>query len=443
MHRRTVLQSGCLGLGGSVIAATATRVSGGSFEPLDRLNLPGAKELVVDGEIAYVATTDGFATVDVSEPTDLEVLAELDGLLEDHPDGPMTMIFDGKVGGDYYVLGGPVVPADGVPHAAVVYDVSDPTDPEHVLTYETEFYNHNLDTDGETLYLCGNGLDGNPLVCVDIDSGEEVGRWSILDEDDRWAAVYWKTYELHDVWVENGVAYCAYWDGGTWLVDVSDPSNPEPIVGLRGEDPEERAEYTDEEAERQRFQLPGNDHFAMPQRGVDSSLVAINEEAWSEDPNAPESELGGVEIWDVDTEESLTRLEPPSTTDATYSGVWTTAHNFDFVGNRLYTSWYRGGIRVHDVSDPTEPQELAHWRETETTSFWTAQKGPDCILASSWRDHSRTDRTEGAAIYAFPDPERPADESPDNSTAVGNGLGLIAGVAGLGGAALVNRLRDE
>ncbi|WP_336134081.1 LVIVD repeat-containing protein [Natronomonas amylolytica] len=454
MHRRSLLKAGVAGASSFAFTGNSAAHEGhgggeaaedGGFEPLDSLSLPGAKELVVDDGVAYVATTDGFATVDVSDPTDLTVLAERDGLLADHPDGPLEGIYDGKVGGEYYAIGGPPNGRSDVPYAAVVFDVSDPAAPEHVLTYETDFYHHNLATNGETLYLCGNDGEGNPLVCVDIESGEEVGRWSILDADDRWDDVYWKMYELHDVWVEGGVAYLSYWDAGTWLVDVSDPSDPTPIVDLRGQDPAERARLSDSEALERRLYLPGNDHFAMPQRGVDSDLVALNQEAWGEEGDAPTSDLGGVELWNAADEERLARIEAPETSDARFrGGVWTTSHNFAFVGDRLYTSWYRGGLKVHDVSDPTDPEELAHWRDADSTSFWTAQQAGDAVIGCSWQDHTLDSPAEGAGLYALPDPGGPLDSSgtAGETDGVGAGLGAATGLFGLGVAGLYRWLRD-
>lgn len=432
--------TGLLGAGSGPSLAAATD----GFDPLGRLELAGAKELVVADGVAYVAVTDGFATVDVSDPADPTLLAERRGLLADHPDGPMVGIQDGKLGGDYYALGGPAHPRSGVPYAAVVFDVSDPASPEQLLTYETAFYHHNLDTDGETLFLCGNDGEGNPLVCVDIESGEELGRWSVLESDDRWGAVNHRLREFHDVWVEGGIAYCALWNAGTWLLDVSDPTDPTPITSVRGLDPTELADIeTSGDRRTALLTLPGNDHFAMPQRGGDGRLVAVNEEAWASDADAPASALGGVELWDAEVGERLARIEAPQTEDPTYGGVWTTAHNFAFVGDRLYTSWYRGGVRVHDVSDPTDPRELAHWRDTETTQFWTAQHGPDSVVASSWRDPSAEDPASAAAVYTFPDPADPDATPTPETTGDGSGLGLLAGVAGVGTAALARRCRNR
>ncbi|MFC7231105.1 hypothetical protein ACFQMM_06225 [Saliphagus sp. GCM10025308] len=85
MQRRALLRSvagGCgvgvglgLGLGlssGSAIASAAQE----SYEPLGSVPVDGACEVVVgdDQETAYLATVDGFATVDVSDPADPQVL---------------------------------------------------------------------------------------------------------------------------------------------------------------------------------------------------------------------------------------------------------------------------------------------------------------------------------------------------------------------------------
>ncbi len=443
MRRRDALRAGATTLLGSAVG----RAAADALEPLGRLSVPGAKELVVDDDVAYVATTDGFATVDTADPTDPTLLAERRGLLADHPDGPLTGVQDGKLYGDRYAVAGPANPVDGL-RAAAVFDVSDPAAPERLAVHETPFYNHNVDLDDETLYLCGNDGDRNPLVCVDLATGETVGRWSVLDADDRWADVDPGLRQLHDVTVVDGVAYCPYLEAGTWLVDVSDPTDPTAVTGLRGRDPEALADLGRGERREATFTLPGNDHFAAP-RGADDPVLALNEEAWATDPEAPISAVGGVELWNHEAGERLARIDAPPTDDPTLDGTWTTAHNFDFVGDRLYTSWYRGGVRVHDVSDPTAPRELGAWRD-ETTEFWTARRAGDHVVASGWRDRSADDPEAAAAVYTFPTvasstpteapDETEATDATDPTAADGAGLGVVAGAAGLGLAALARRL---
>jgi hypothetical protein len=454
MRRRDVLRAGAatllsVGAAGRVVGqsptATPTDRAGPAFEYLGRLPLAGAKELVVEDGVAYVAVTDGFATVDVSDPTDPTLLAERRGLLADHPEGPLSVIHDGKVGGGHYAVAGPGEPRSGVPNAALVFDVSDPHDPQRVLAHETDFYHHNLATDGDTLFLCGNDAGRNPLVCVDVATGTERSRWSVLDADDRWADVHHSLRQLHDVSVADDVAYCSYWEAGTWLVDVSDPTTPEPITALRGRDPEELAGRESEAAIREeRFTLPGNDHYAVPQGGVEGPLVALNEEAWAAEADATAAAHGGVELWDRAADERLARIDAPLTDDPTYGGSWTTAHNFEYVGDRLYTSWYRGGVKLHDVADPRAPVELAHWRDAATTDFWTAQAAGTDVVASSWRDFSADRPEQAAAIYTFPGDGSntpTTTSSPDGETvgdgtdADGTGPGALAAASAVGLAA--------
>ncbi|MUV60866.1 hypothetical protein [Halobacterium sp. CBA1126] len=92
MRRRDVLRASAaaaaLPFAGRTVSARQS-----AFEPLGVLDLDGTKEVVVGdgGETAFVATTDGIATVDVSDPADPELLARVAPLLEDHEDGPMRM----------------------------------------------------------------------------------------------------------------------------------------------------------------------------------------------------------------------------------------------------------------------------------------------------------------------------------------------------------------
>jgi hypothetical protein len=447
MRRRDLLRAGAATLlpaaAGRVLGRSPTATPTGRTDPafdfLGRLPLPGAKELVVADGVAYVAVTDGFATVDVSDPTDPALLADRRDLLADHPDGPLAVVHDGTVGGGHYAVAGPGEPRAGVPNAALVFDVSDPEDPQRVLAHETDFYHHNLATDGDTLFLCGNDGARNPLVCVDVGTGEELGRWSLLDADDRWRDVHHSLRQLHDVTVADDVAYCSYWEAGTWLVDVADPTTPEAITVLRGRNPASLAALETESAIRdEQFTLPGNDHYAVPQ----GPLVALNEEAWAADYGATAAAVGGVELWDRRSRERLARIAAPPTADPTHAGVWTTAHNFDYVDDRLYTAWYRGGVKVHDVADPEAPAQLAHWRDASTTDFWTAQGAGGHLVASSWRDVSADRPEQAAAIYTFP-PEAPDPPSPtatassDPSTGTGGSDGDGAGPGALAAAGAV------
>ncbi|MDQ2050667.1 hypothetical protein RBH26_09215 [Natronolimnohabitans sp. A-GB9] len=406
MQRRAVLRAGgAVGAAIGIAQATRSLVTGtdrDGFEPLGRVPVTGAAEAVVgdDGETAYLATTDGFATVDIADPSDPTLLEERYPLSVD--DERFHHILDVKVDGDRLAVVGPADrTASPVFHGFVIYDVSDPADPVAVgEPYETGYHIHNCFLDGDVLYVVANQDEENPLVVFDVsgDGPTEIGRWSLIDREPEWGEVHWLVRYLHDVYVHDDVAALAHWNAGTYLLDVSDPADPQYISHVRETELETHHDLEREEAQ---LGLPGNDHYSA----VDDTgeLLAVGREAWAtggEEPDGP----GGIDLYDVSDPadpEKAASIAAPAADDASYrGGEWTTAHNFELRDGRLSSSWYQGGVKIHDVSDPADPEELAHWRDTETAAFWTARiAGPETIVASSTPQVPNAE-TDGA-LYTF------------------------------------------
>ncbi|WP_339102502.1 hypothetical protein [Haloterrigena salinisoli] len=422
-----------------------------SFEPLGRVEVPDGGEAVVsgDGETVYLATALGFATVDIGDPTEPELLAERYRL---EVDGREFMdILDVEIDDDRLAVVGPANEGNDGFHGFVLYDVSDPADPTVVDRYETGFHIHNCFFADGLLYVVANGPDDNALVIYDAsdDETEEVGRWSLLEHDPEWEDAYWYVRYLHDVTVHDDIAYLPFWDAGTYLVDVGDPSDPEYVSHVRDPDVGEDRSYGGSEAV---YGLPGNDHYAT----VDDAgeLLAVGREAWTTDGSAPDGP-GGIDLYDVSdptAPDPLASIEPPESDDASRrGGEWTTAHNFELRDGRLYSAWYQGGIKIHDVSDPTDPAELAHWRETDDAALWTARvaNGGATVVSSSTSRIPATD-IDGA-LYTFPTGlESDTLETSDGDDGDGNGSlsdrvpgfgGLGAGVGLAGGAAALEWIR--
>ncbi|MFC7204679.1 hypothetical protein ACFQJC_14260 [Haloferax namakaokahaiae] len=413
MNRRQFLRvAGGAALLGGVGTVGRSVAHPGPFEPLGSVAIDGAKEAVVsaDGQTAYVAATTGYAVVDVSTPDRPEVLADRRDLLSDREDGPLRGIYDVKLDGETLVVVGPANPLPGAPSGVLVVDVSDPASPTELDFYETDFPIHNCFAADGRVYLTANDGEGNPLVVLDIASGDELGRWSLVSEDDRWADVRTSLWAIHDVWVRDGVAYIAHWDAGTWIVDVSDPANPAVITAIEPGDPTALADRSRTGLIRAGRTPPGNHHYVAT--NDDATLLGIGVESWAyeieneDDTTELVGGPSGVSLWDISTPSDPTKLstiDPPQSPEPTYGGVWTTAHNFDFHDGRLYTSWYRGGVKRHDITDPSDPVELAWWRDPETASFWTAQYAfpfadEGVFVASSWGVGD-----EDGALYTFPD----------------------------------------
>ena len=459
MQRRDYLRAGgagctALALPWSVAASAtpASRVSDGpeSFEPLGRVDdIPDGAEAVVGdgGETVFLATTFGFATVDVGDPTAPELLARRDRLEVDGR--TFEDILDVDVSGDRLAVVGPANEDEGEFNGIELYDVSDPAAPAVVDRSETGFHIHNCYLSDEALYVVANREDENALVIYDAsdDALEEVGRWSLLEHDPEWADVYWYARYLHDVYVHDDVAYLPFWDAGTYLVDVSEPSEPEYVSHVRDPDVGEEREFGGAEAV---FGLPGNDHYATVDEAGD--LLAVGREAWATGGTEPDGP-GGIDLYDVSdpaAPERLASIEPPESDDASRTGgEWTTAHNFELRDGRLYSAWYQGGVKIHDVGDPSAPEELAHWRDTDGAAFWTARVANDgaTIVASSTTQVPNTGDDIDGALYTFPtgfgdvtaDGNSDSDSDSDDGFvdripgfgAVGAGVGLAGGAAAL------------
>ena len=467
MERRAFLaRSGAAGLGLSLpslaVASRTTAVrpqQGDSYEPLGRVPITGAAEAVVgNDEIAYVAATTGFAIVDVSEPAEPTILAEERDITVDG--APLTHLLDLTVDGDRLIVAGPAETARSSELYLGFrrYDVSKPAEPTPTGTYETGFHIHNCSLEDDLLFLVENTRQENRLVIVDVGGDEltRIGDWSLLDREPGWRDVHWLGRYLHDVFVQDEVAYLPYWNAGTYLLDVSDPTAPAYVSHVADTTLEAQREIDDYRDGV--YGLPGNDHYAAVDESGD--LMAVGREAWATGGAAPDHP-GGIDLYDVtDPTEPVHRgsIDAPRTANESYrGGTWTTAHNFELRDGRLYSAWYRAGVQIHNVSDPAAPERLAWWREPAETGFWTARvvDPGETFIASSTEAIPNTS-LEGA-LYTFPaeageqadppslhppaewieddDPNETSGTEPNADTDSSPGFTGIAGLVG-GGVAL-------
>jgi len=426
MRRRTVLR-GAVGtfaipeLAGTTVADERDD----PFEPLGSVDIGGAKEAAVHhgGTVAYVATGDGFVSVDVSDPSRPRILAERREV--DTGDGSLGGVWDLWPWEDRLVVAGPATHGSSGASGFALFDIGDPADPRQVAFHATGFHIHNTYFADGTVYLTGTGLDPEPLVMVDVagDTPREVGRWALTDHEPAWADVPRPFRSLHDISVRDGIAYLLYWDAGTWLVDVSDPTAVEVLSVVGGYTPEELGELEGRRRQVESLIPPGNHHYG--EVGDDGNLLVVGVEAWAFDlDDGTMGGPGGIHLYDVTEKadpERLATIDAPASFDQTPRGWFTTPHNADLVGDRLYTAWYFGGVKVHDVSDPGKPVELAWWREPREATFWTAQSAVpgEAFVAASTGDigaelgvDSELHGTR-SALYVFPDRAGEQADPPD------------------------------
>ncbi|NHN46494.1 hypothetical protein G9464_02625 [Halostella sp. JP-L12] len=370
--RRTFLRSI-----GAVTMAGGFATTGSAGQSQD-LRLFGTKqvhsactEAVTQGHYAYVTdySPGNVSVIDLRNPNRLQEVASRDV--------PGSFAWDVKVEGNrMYVASqldesGELAPplGEGNPDevGVTIYDISDPTDPTDIgFVPVPPVGSHNVYPDGTTLYVIRHAVPTDEgfqyvLEVWDVDDASDPSRIATYDPTDE------STGLVHDVYVQNDLAYVAAFDAGLRILDVSDPASPEEVG--HWPDPTDAA------------------HYAQPMPNDD--IVFVGDETFSEP-------YGGIHVLDTS---DLSNIEKIGFIDSPDTPGFDTSHNFDVTANRLHTSWYEGGVRVFDISDPGSPSEIASY-DPDGSSFWTAIQHRSFTLASDLSRGSiallHTDRGERA-----------------------------------------------
>jgi hypothetical protein len=384
MRRRDVLRNsaGALALAG--FGGVASAADDAAYAPHGEVSIEGTQEVATtpDGNVAAVAAGQGFALVDVSDPANPSIVAERGNLLSEDDAGPMEMIADVKIDGDRLLVTGPNNPPrqGQLVKAALLYDISDPANPEQLDVLEVDHAIHNSFYADGYAYLTVSDFqyEGFKMVDTSGDALEVVGQFSITEYDDKWKDVNGFLRSCHDLYVQDDVAYLAQWDAGTFMVDVSDPGNFE-VLGRAGGLPADKlSQVTRENLGTVGIQPPGNSHYVRP--GPNANYLYKGAESWDMNQEDDKRGASGITVFDIsDTAnpKELTTIHPPGAENEGFRGQYTTSHNFDVRGDRLVSSWYYGGVMVHDVSDPANPKRLSWWRKPEESEFWGAKFAGD------------------------------------------------------------------
>jgi hypothetical protein len=194
---------------------------------------------------------------------------------------------------------------------------------------------HNTWIEGELVYAVNNGTRALHIVDIsDPTSPAQVGRWQIDDENRT----------LHDVIVQDGLAYLSYWDHGLVILDVG--------AGVAGGTPTEPVEVS-RHAYRTRWgaETYGNTHHAIPY----GDYVFVGDEIFgcSECVNGPRGHVHVIDVSDLENPEEVAWYRVPE------AG----AHNQWVEDGKLYVAYYQGGLRVVDVTGELRGDLYAQDRE--------------------------------------------------------------------------------
>ncbi len=238
-----------------------------------------------------------------------------------------------------------------------VYELSDPANPRRIGFMPVDGSIHRIwYVGGRWAYVSAliEGFDDFIFLTVDMAdpaNPKSVGRFWLpgmnraAGEKPTWAAN--KKYGLHHAIVDGDIAYGSWRDAGLVVMDVADRADPKLIVHRNWSPP-----------------FGGGTHNALPLPGRD--LLIVLDEAVLD-----HQEDGLKVVWVFDIREpsnpiSIATFPTPADADYAAIGGHFGPHNLhenrpgSFVSDEIvFTTYQNAGVRVFDIRNPFQPQEVA------------------------------------------------------------------------------------
>ncbi len=381
---------------------------------LGHLDLPGAGQVYVQGNYAYVGhitNKEGLATsiLDVSDPKAPRVVAQIpvgDNVSHSHKARVIGDIMITNMEQNMTAIGRK---ADELPklrtvmkaelgrdptHAELadrlgvsaadipavealektpydqggfkIWDVKDRANPKLITHHKTHGRGvHRFDMDANYAYISTEmpGYIGNILVTYDLKNPakpEEVSRWWIPGqhlaggEKPTWPG---RQHRLHHTVRVGDRLYAGCWHGGVRIVDVADIRKPKTIGSYNYHPP---------------FPEPSHTFMALTKKinGRDIA-IAIDEEDHVHSAEEVAKRRGRPHgaLWTFDITDTanikplaifeVSELESPwARTAPGRFGAHQFQEHMKGGDTLVYCAWFAGGLRIVDVADPSSPQEV-------------------------------------------------------------------------------------
>ncbi len=257
----------------------------------------------------------------------------------------------------------------------VVLDVSDVQSGVKILSsYSDQLTGgvHNVFVYQDHVYALSAGRRYDIISIKDPRNPQRVGRFE-LDEPG---------HGIHDVWVEDGIAYSSNWAHGIVAVDIGGKHGGSPS------DPVKLGSYA---------YPSGWNHAAFPYRSKSTGKFyvfggdeAFPYESVTESTGVPQRAAGWIHVVEWDQWEHPREV-------ARYQVPESGSHNFWIEDDILYIGYYNGGLRVVDVSGELlgdlykQGREIAFWMPYDAEGFtrnapfsWGAQPHKGNIFLSDY-----------------------------------------------------------
>lgn len=260
----------------------------------------------------------------------------------------------------------------------VILDVSDPYNVEVITEYNDGLTGgvHNAFIYENHVYAVNNGTRYDIINIEDPANPYTVNRFE-LDTPG---------HSIHDVWIEDGIAYSSNWRDGVVAVDIGSKNSELADAGGSPENPVKLGSYT---------YPSGWNHAAFPFKSESTGdfYVIAGDEAFPNglpSRNNPAAAAGWIHFvkfdgWDNPKE--VARYQVPE------AGT----HNFWVVGDTLYVAYYNGGLRIVDISGELmgnlydQGREIAKFEPTHGDAIvpnapftWGPQPYKGHIFISDW-----------------------------------------------------------
>jgi hypothetical protein len=238
-----------------------------------------------------------------------------------------------------------------------VFDISNRARPREIAFFKALGKGlHRFTFDGRYAYLSPtmDGYVGNIAMIVDVSNPskpEEVGRWwmpgqwTAGGETPTWHGT---DHRCHHPIRRGNRLYISYWHGGFAIVDITDMSKPKTISMLDWSPP---------------YPCPTHTTLPLLEKIMDRDFLIVTDEEVGEKlmptPNAF--------LWVVDITEE-TRPMPVANYMIPYDGDSKPGNRFgahqpaeQVYGKVLYVTWFAGGLRALDFSNPFAPKEVGYY----------------------------------------------------------------------------------
>ena len=221
----------------------------------------------------------------------------------------------------------------------VIIDVKDPSNVEIISRFDENMTGgvHNVFIYQNHIYALSGGQKYYIINIDDPKNPKAVGKYE-LDTPG---------HAIHDVWVEDGIAYSSNWGDGIHMVDVGNgivggsPSNPIKISSYAYPNKANHASFPYRSKTGKFYVIGGDEIFPY---GLDTGKGGVNMAG---------GYLHVIDFTDLDNPEEVARFEVP------YAG----SHNYWIENDILYVAFYNAGVRVVDLSGELMGDLRAQGRE--------------------------------------------------------------------------------